>query len=69
MTHAKERVCKNDAYHARDCSVGSEVPPPPSWRIQVNSTRRKLDVSETSIHVRELVLGETKFPLFLCLGP
>lgn len=65
MTHAIERVCKNDAYHVRDCSVGSEVPP--SWNIQVDSTRRKLDVSETSVHARELVLDETKSPLFLCL--
>lgn len=56
---------QNDANHARDCAVGSEISP--SWRIQVDSTRRKLDVSETSVHVRELVSGEAKFPLFLCL--
>lgn len=51
---------QNDAYHGRDCSVSSEVPPP--WRIPVDFTRRKLGVSETLVHIRELLSGETEVP-------
>lgn len=38
--------------------MGSEVPP--LWTIQVDFARRKLDVSETATHVRELVSDETE---------